>query len=250
MAKRVSQLLAVMSGLQGETRQRLDQLLHVATTPDLFTGQVKTYRQPEGGTAALPADASKKVRTSADEVLNRAAEQLSKLWDNQLSIDSANQNAQGDIRVGSAAAPLVANVPVNHLGYLERELGTFERLVQALPVLDVAKEWTTTDMPAGQRRTPAVEDPYNNKVVYNWHRQNGTPQFQEQVDVMTRDERVGTSTTIYFTGAVEPARKQAILDRVARLRAEVKMAREEANAASVPEREEGAALFGWLLTGE
>jgi hypothetical protein len=249
MAKRISQLLVIVTGLQAETKTRMDQLLAVVRKDDNFTGQEKTYRQlSEDGKAPLPANTSKKVRISADEVLDRAVSQLTRQFDTQLSVDAANQAARGDIAVGTKK--LVEGVPVGHLLYLERELGAFAALVEALPVLDMAKEWSRTNAPPGQQRTPAVEQNYNQKVLYNWHRGNGTPQFQEQVDVMTRDEPVGISVTIDYSGAVEPARKAAVLDRISRLRAEIKMAREEANAQAVQEREEGAALFSWLLTGE
>jgi hypothetical protein len=249
MAKRISQLLVIVGGIQAETKTRMDQLLAVVRKEDNFTGQEKNYRQlSDDGKAALPANSSKKVRISAGEVLNRAAVQLSRQFDTQLSVDAANQLAKGDIKIGKET--LVTSVPVGHLLYLERELGIFATLVEALPVLDMAKEWNENNVLAGQHRTPAVEQNYNNKVLYNWHRGNGTPTIQEQVDVMTRDEPVGIVTTIDYSGAIEPARKAAILDRVARLRAEIKMAREEANAQAVQEREEGAALFSWLLTGE
>jgi hypothetical protein len=249
MAKRISQLLVSVTGIQAETKTRMDQLLAVVRKEDNFTGLEKTYRQlSDDGKAALPANTSKKVRVSADEILDRAVSQLTRQFDTQLSVDAANQLAKGDIKIGNT--PLAEGIPVGHLLYLERELGAFAALVEALPVLDMAKEWNENNVPPGQHRTPAVEQNYNQKVLYNWHRGNGTPQFQEVVDVMTRDEPVGISVTIDYSGAVEPARKAAILDRVARLRAEIKMAREEANAQPVQEREEGAALFGWLLHGE
>lgn len=240
---RISQLIAVVGGVTTETDARMAELRTVAANPNLMNGLEKTYRPRREDGAQLPPK-QQLVRVTARDVLATAAAVLTRKWDIGRTLDEANTRARADVVVGGET--LLRGVPPGHLLYLERELSRLADLIAALPVTDQTKEWA--EETAGVHASVPVETESGDKVPYNWHRGNGTANFQEQVDVLTRDEVAGYWTTVTLSGALRPHRKQAILDRISALRMAVKMAREEANSAQVEDQEEGEVIFRYLLS--
>lgn len=253
MPVRIHQLVAVIGGLKAEIDQSFTNLAHIAGTPDLFTGMEKNYRliaevQPDGNSRPrVPTPAQvKKVRVTARQVLSEAQTLLTRQWDTARTLDEAQAQARADVVVDGVT--VMTAVTVRHLLYLEGELTRLNTLVAALPVLDGAQEWTTENAEPGQYKSARpLEGTKSDKVLYNWHRGNGTDKFQETVDVMTRDEPVEATTTVNYSGALPAERKAELLVRLSKLRVAVKMAREEANAAPVTDVHEGEAVFSWLL---
>lgn len=248
MAVRIHQLLAVVSGLKSDTDAALARLSQVAHNDDLLDGMEKTYRlaAETEDRAKRPTPAQhKKVRYTAVQALADAERLLARQWDTVLTLDAAQATAVADVKVGDVT--LMPAVPVRHLVYLEGELSRLQALVAGIPVLDGARDWTDQNVEPGQYKTDARETAKTEKVPYNWHRGNGTANFQEQVDVRTRDEVVEWVTTVDYSGRLPAERKAQLLDRIAELRTAVKLAREEANSATAAPRTEGADIFNWLL---
>lgn len=252
MAVRIHQLLAIIGGLNTETDGTLARLGQVAGTPDLFSGMEKTSRaasdsaDPRAPQRKVTPPQVKKVRYTAEQVLSDAHKLFTRKWDTALTLDTAQGAARADVIVGDDT--VLRDVPVRHLVYLEGELTKLQGIVASLPVLDGVQDWTDENTEPGQHRsrTPR-EGELKEKVYFNWHRENGTPTIQEQVDVLTRDETVEYNSTVNFSGALPPKRKAQLLDRLSELRTAVKMAREEANSAQVAQLTEGDDIFEWLL---
>jgi len=241
---RISQLIAIVGGVTAEADARLAELKALAANEALLTGRQETYRPLAENGLQLPSK-SQRVRLTEDSVLEAVQVILTRKWDTGRTLDAANAGASADVRVGDVL--LLADVPVGHLLYLERELGVLHGIVEGMPTLDQTKDWTSEGTEPGLHRAAPVETASTDKLPYNWGRGNGTANFQEIVDVLTRDEVVGFWTKTTFSGALHPRRKAVILARVSDLRNAVKMAREEANAAHVDDLHEGKAIFEWLL---
>jgi len=244
---RISQLIAVVSGIKAETEAQLVKLTQIVKNPDLLGGLEKTYSQArDEGNEILPAPQVKKVRITADQVLTEAQRTLTRQWDTALTLDTANSGARGLVKVGDT--PLLTDVPVGHLLYLEKELLSLQRLVDAIPVLDGAVTWTEANAEPGQHRSNPVVTPHTKKVPFNWVLSEATQYHAANVQMLTRDDVIGFATTITVSGAMYADRKAKILQRLSDLAVAVKMAREEANAAHVQDRQEGRAIFEWLLS--
>lgn len=243
---RISQLIAVVGGVSQEADGALTALHALAKRDELMAGHQKTYRPRSEDGVQFPAQ-SQRVRLTADEVLTQAQQLLTRKWDLGLTLDTANAAARADVHVPGQAAALLMRVPVGHLLYLEKELEKLHGLVASLPALDQEKDWSREGTEPGQHKSAAVEQVKTEKIPYNWGRKNGSANFQEQVDVLTRDEVIGTTTTVTFSGKIHPKRKAVLLERLSTLRNAVKMAREEANSAHAEDQKEGPAIFGWLL---
>jgi hypothetical protein len=248
MAVRIHQLLAVISGIKAETDAALTRLAQVGHSEALLTGLEKTYRlaqeTEDKSRKPLPPE-QKKVRYTAAQVLDDAEKIFTRQWDLALTLDTAQGAAKASLVIDGKV--LLADVPVRHLVYLEGEITRVMALVSGIPVQDGAQTWTTENAEPGQYRSVLPEQPKTKKVYFNWHRGNGTPTIQEQVDVMTRDEVDQYVTTVNYSGALPAERKALLLDRLSLLRTAVKMAREEANSAAVTQLHEGRKIFEWVL---
>jgi hypothetical protein len=254
MAVRIHQLLAVIGGAKAEADAALTRLTAVAHNENLMDGMEKTSRlasEDAGQDSSRPRRRAtppqvKKVAYTAAQVLDSAEKLLTPQWDLALTLDAAQGAAAADVTLPDGEVLLHA-VPVRHLVYLEGELGRLTALVAGIPVQDGTQEWTTENAPPGQWKSRPQEGDRKEKVPFNWHRGNGTDKFQEQVDVMTRDEVAEYTSTVNYTGRLPADRKAQLLDRLSALRTAVKMAREEANSAQAVQLKEGADVFAWLL---
>jgi hypothetical protein len=251
MAARIHQLLAIMTPLNTETDTVLARLGQIAATEDLFKGLETTSElvdqpsDPNARTRRATPKKVTKVRFTTKSVLEEAEKLFTRKWNAALTLDTAQGEATANLSVDGEL--ILEDVPVRHLVYLEGELTKLTAIVSALPVLDGAQDWTQENTEPGQWRTVRPrEGTRSDKVMFNWHKGNGTPTIKEDVEIMTRDEVVETTETVNFSGALPADRKALLLDRLSTLKIAVKMAREEANSAQVTQLEEGAALFGWL----
>lgn len=243
MAKTV-QLLAVVGSVKEETGQRMAQFQHAASQPGLFEGHSRTYRKRFEDGADLP-DENKKLRGSAEDILDMARTVLTRHWDLALTLDTANAAAKADVTVNGRV--LLPAVPVGHLLWLARELEALRKLVTALPVLSPAHDWSTEGMPAGQYKAEPVGSALRQKVPGKFVLYEATKEHPAQVQRLDTDEVTGTWTQVSFSGALPQARKDQLLARLTELEHAVKMAREEANTATAPDQHEAEAIFGFLL---
>jgi hypothetical protein len=251
---RIHQLLAIISGLNADAETSLARLTHILGTKELFIGMEKKSRladEPDkdnkGPRRKVTPDQVIRVRYTAVQAMDDAAKLYTGKWDTALTLDTAQGVAKADVVVDGETVPGLTGVPVRHLVYLEGELTKLKDLVEKLPELDAVQDWTEENAEPGQwrSRTPREND-LKEKVMFNWHKGNGTPTIQEQVEIMTRDEVVEYNTTVNYSGALPRQRKALLLERLSKLRTAVKMAREEANSATVTPLNEGADIFGWL----
>lgn len=243
MAKTVA-LLSVIGTVKTETEARIAQLQHVASQGGLFEGHDRVYQPRHDDGVALPPE-PKKVRATADSVLEMAEALLTRHWDLALTVDTANAAAKADVVVEGHV--LLEKVPVGHLLWLARELAALRKLVVALPVLDPAKDWSPGGMPEGQYKAEPVQTLKTEKVPGRFVMAEATQYHPAQVQRLDRDEVVGTWTVTAFSGALPQRRKETLLARLTQLEEAVKMAREEANTAHAADQHEGGKVFDWLL---
>ena len=172
---------------------------------------------------------------------------LTELFDVTATKEWANCEATADVVIDGTT--LLANVPVTYLLFLEKQLVDIRTFVSKMPILDPAETWTL-DPATGSWVTEPAETNRTQKVPFNHVKAEATEKHPAQVEVMYTDIVVGTWTKRSFSGAMAAARVQELTDRVDKLAAAVKFAREEANMLEAEKRTGvGGAVFDYILTG-
>ena len=242
MTKLLSQVLATEPGIRTKTDTEGADLKRVLGKDVLVTGQARVYTPDEGG-LQLPDD-SKLVQVKVPEVLGRLAFLMTDLFDTVLTKEASNAVAKADLVIDGK--PLLAAVPVTYLLFLTHQLDELAKFVDGIPTLDPAFRWEwnegTEQFETGEIETIQKAKTRGVQVLYP-----ATPEHPAQVESFIDDAPVGRWRTRKISGAIYASRKRELADRVDRLRAAVKSAREKANTIEATERTAGAAVFGYLF---
>jgi hypothetical protein len=242
MAK-LNQIIAVEKGVKSKSFAELTEAHHTVQKPSLLSGLSRVYQPKDEEGEQLPPE-STRVQIRAEEVLKEMAATVTRLLDVTATKDYANCAARADVLVDGRT--LLADVPVTYLLFLEKQLTDLNTFMKKLPVLDAAESWTF-DNSADCWRTEPVRTIRTKKVPRNHVKAEATEHHPAQVEVYYEDVAVGTWSTTKFSGALPAKRVHDLAERVEKLQAAVKFAREEANAAEVSDKKVGDALFGYLF---
>ncbi|TDD24079.1 hypothetical protein E1287_38460 [Actinomadura sp. KC06] len=242
MAK-LNQIIAIEKGVKSRAQRELADVLRVLQKPALLSGISRVYRPKDEEGETLPPE-STKVQVKSEDALRDVAAALTRLFDVVATKDWANREARADVVVDGRT--IVAQAPVTYLLFLEKQLTELLSLIDKLPVLDAAESWSY-DESRDVWRTDPVETSRTKKVPRAHVLYEATEKHPAQVETFTEDVVVGTWTKVAFSGALPARRVNELRDRVDRLQAAVKYAREEANAADVDDRQVGEAVFAYLL---
>ncbi|MFI0404881.1 hypothetical protein [Actinomadura sp. 3N508] len=242
MAK-LNQIIAIEKGVKSRAQRELADVLRVLQKPALLSGISRVYRPKDEEGETLPPE-STKVQVKSEDALRDVAAALTRLFDVVATKDWANREARADVVVDGRT--IVAQAPVTYLLFLEKQLTELLALIDKLPVLDAAESWSY-DESQDVWRTDPVETSRTKKVPRAHVLYEATEKHPAQVETFTEDVIVGTWTKVAFSGALPARRVNELRDRVDKLQAAVKYAREEANAAEVDDRQVGEAVFAYLL---
>jgi hypothetical protein len=244
MVAKLNQIIAVEKGVKSKSFQDLTEAHHAVQKPALLSGISRVYQPKDEEGEQLPPE-STKVQVKVEEILRDMAATITRLFDVTATKDWANCSARADVTVDGQ--PLLRDVPVTYLLFLEKQLTDLHTFVKKLPVLDAAEAWTF-DASADCYRTEAVRTIRTKKVPRNHVKAEATEHHPAQVEVYYEDIPVGYWSTTKFSGALAARRAHELADRVEKLQAAVKFAREEANSAEVTDERVGAAIFGYLFS--
>jgi hypothetical protein len=242
MAK-LNQIIAVEKGVKSKSFQELTEAHHVVQKPSLLSGLSRVYQPKDEEGEQLPPE-STRVQVKTEEILRQMSATLTRLFDVTATKDWANCGANADVVADGQT--LLSRVPVTYLLFLEKQLTDLHTFVKKLPVLDAAESWTF-DASADCWRTEPVRTIRTKKVPRNHVKAEATEHHPAQVEVYYEDVPVGSWTTTKFSGALPAKRIRELLERVEKLQAAVKFAREEANSYEVTDQQVGAAVFGYLF---
>ncbi|GAB3654637.1 hypothetical protein GCM10027589_13420 [Actinocorallia lasiicapitis] len=242
MAK-LNQIIAVEKGVKSRTQRAITDAYHRLQKAALLTGISRTYRPKDEEGEQLPSE-STRVQVKAEDELRAVGDALTKLLDVTATKDWANGDAKADVVVDGVT--ILADVPVPYLLFLEKQLVDLHTFVAKLPVLDAAEAWRH-DPASDVWRTEETQTHRTKKVMRSHVLYEATEKHPAQVESYQEDVIVGFWSTVRFSGAMQAQRVNELLDRVERLQAAVKFAREEANGAEVVDQRVGDAVFGYLL---
>jgi len=240
---KLNQIIAVEKGVKSGATRRITDLHRDVQKDALLSGISRTYQPRDEEGDKLPPE-STRVQIKAEDVLTEAAQVMTHLFDVTLTKDHANTVARSDVVVDGH--PLLRDVPVTYLLFLEKQLTDLHTFVAKLPVLDPSEDWSFDEARECYVTAPA-KTVRSRKVPRNHVMAEATPQHPAQVQMYMEDVPAGDWTTVKFSGALPAARVRTLLSRVTVLQQAVKYAREEANTTEITDREAGEKIFGYLL---
>jgi len=245
------QLIAVQRGVDEETAKTLGavkHLLSVGGEQDPLTGISRTYQPKEEGGEELPAQA-RRVQITAAELVDRVSESLTKMFDVKFQREQGNTEARADVTVDGQT--LISGTPVGYLMFLEAQLGEIIKLIDQIPTLNPADNWSDTAAglregvwasdarkTAVPRRVPQVQ------VLYD-----ATKEHPAQVRPYETEVTVGWWTTVKYSGQMDPKVQQDMRARAVRVQEAVRKAREQANRLEVTPASASRPLLAYIFGG-
>jgi len=240
---RLNQIIAVEKGVKSRSFTDLTEAHQALQKTTPLAGISRTYRPKDEEGERLPAEATK-VQVKADEIIRRTVATLTRLFDVVATKDWTNCSARADVVVDGR--PLLTDVPVTYLLFLEKQLVDLNTFVRKLPVLDPAESWVF-DASADTWATEPVETVRTKKIPRNHVKAEATEKHPAQVEVYYEDVPVGYWRTVKFSGAMTGSRINELLERVEKLQQAVKYAREEANNVEAVDAKTGDKVLGYLF---
>jgi hypothetical protein len=241
---KLAQVLAIEKGEKSKANRAITDLHRKSEIEKLYTGFVRSYTPADENGEALP-DEKQLVQNKASEILQEAAGILSGIWDISATKDWTNASlAKADVVVDGVV--LAAGAPVSWLLYMEKELNDVETFLRKIPTLDPSEEWKWSD----SQNCYTTDQTWQNrtkKIPRNHVKAEATDKHPAQVEVYQEDMVIGKFKKISYSGAMPAATKDALLERVRKLRSAVLFAREEANNVIADKKQVGKAMFAFLL---
>ncbi len=248
MPRTQSGLLAIEPSIRQTAKRAETDAYHQLQKPALLSGYSKTYtpKDADADIWDLRPDEGVKVQIDAETVMQDMAAELAKWFSTMALKEATNAVARADIVIDGTT--LLAQVPTTYLMFLERQLVDLLTFVSKLPVLDAAENWSHTEGATAWASTPVVTLS-TKKIPRNHVLAEATDKHPAQVQVYQEDAVVGRWTSIKFSGAVPAKRVAELTERVKKLQAAVKDARDVANrTALVTDLEEaGTKVFNYIM---
>jgi hypothetical protein len=244
---KLHEVVAVRKGVKSRTYSAVTELHKKNQKPDLFNGMDREFKALDDDGEVFPPE-SKKVQMNAESVLKQLRKLRSEALDIEATQEYGNLEAKADVIVDGQV--VLANVPATLLIHLEKELNDTHKFISEIPTLDEAKVWN--DDPnssmfrsetAKTHKTKKVQRPI---VLYDAVVKDGEA-LPAQTQLITEDVTIGHWHTTYLSGALPVPRKEALLERIEKLRDAVKRARSRSNDTEVEKREIGGAIFNFIL---
>jgi hypothetical protein len=242
---KLHQILAVEKGIKTRVMRKFSDVYKAVQKPDLFSGLAKQYKPKDEDGDRFPPE-RKKVQVVASDLLKDMSKHLSELFDVTAQKDFANCHATADVMVDGQDIPLLREVPVTFLLFLEKQLTDLHTLVSKIPVLDASEDWTH-DSHANIFKTAAILTTKTKKLQRPIVLHPPTKEHPAQTQLITEDSIIGHWETIRQSGALPAPQKAELQERIETLTKAVKFAREEANAAEASRKEVGRQIFEYLF---
>jgi hypothetical protein len=240
---KLNQIIAVEKGVKSKSYADISAAHHKVQKQALLAGIARSYQPKDDEGEQLPPE-STRVQIKAEDVLGEVGQTLTRLFDVTATKDWANGTATADVTVDGDV--LLKSVPVTFLLFLEKQLNDIHTFVVKLPTLDAAESWRFDDA-AGCWATDTVQTVRSKKIPRNHVKAEATAQHPAQVEVYFEDVAVGYWKTVKFSGALPATRVRELAERVEKLQAAVKFAREQANGIDVTDVKVGDKVFGYLF---
>jgi hypothetical protein len=240
---KLCQLVALSKGKKATAEKVITKVYHLFQKDTLFNGLERTYEPKDDDGEKLPPE-SVRVQWNVNDVLIEVRTSVANLFDIVASQDAGNTRAQANVVVDGKV--VLSQVPAVTLIFLEKQLKDLATFVGKIPTLDPSQAWEYNDSsdlyetPVIQKhRSPKVERPI---VLYD-----ATDKHPAQTQLITKTELAGYWNEKKLSGAWPAKRRNEVLQKIAKLKDAVVLAREEANGYETDTTEIGEEIFNFLL---
>lgn len=240
---RLNQIVAIEKGAKSSTESDITKTYHLIQKPEIFSGLIRTYEPKDDAGEQLPPE-TQNVIVTVKELVESFTASLTRLLDISYTKVDANTGARADVIVEGVT--LLEDVPVEYLLFLEKRLIDVNTFIGKVPTLDPAQDWRY-DETKGLYATEPVTTYRTKKILRNHVKAEATDKHPAQVEVYTEDETVGYWKKITFSGAVPEPKVKEWKERLSKVQAAIKFAREEANSIEVQSKTAGDVLFGYVF---
>jgi hypothetical protein len=242
-APKLNQINALVTGHKS-AKEEITKLYHIAQKPALFEGRVRTYKpDDEEHGERLPAE-FQKVQVTAESLILSATATWADWLNMTATQDAGNQRAKADVVVDGTT--VFAGVPIAQLLFLDHRVNDLETFIQKLPVPDASEDWHWDANQSCLVTTPSLSI-RTTKQPDRFVKYEATKEHPAQVEFFHRDVRVGSWSTIRYSGCIPSDKKSELLLRVRKLKDAIKVAKEQANSIEVEKVEVAAPLFNYLF---
>lgn len=242
---KLNQIIAVEKGIRKRAEDVISELYRTIQKPALFAGLTREYKPKDDDGDRYPSE-STLVQVKTDDVLNEFRAQFAKVADVVFTKESGNQTAKADVIVDGV--PLLSDVPVTYLLFMEKWLNDIRVFITKVPELEADDKWSH-DPTLGIYRNETQDTKKTKKVPRVLVKYEATDKHPAQTETWFEDVLEGYWSTTKLSGKMSPADKKVILDRVDRVINAVKAAREAANNAEVNNLKIAEGIFNYLLEG-
>lgn len=240
---KLNQILAIEKQTKTNSHTQVTEQYHLLKKEPLLSGISRSYKPLDEEGERFP-DESTPVQVRVPQLLKRVGEVLSPLFDVTFARDAANCVAKADVVVDGDV--LLAGVPATYLLWLEKQLADIHTVIVNIPTLPQNESWVY-DENQDCYKTPTVETAKTKKLPRAFVKAEATKEHPAQVEVVHEDKVTGYWSTTKLSGALPRQRAQELRDRVEKLQAAVKFAREAANTVEVPNVKASDKIFGYLF---
>lgn len=249
MARYLNAVLGEEQNIRQRVKMQLDELYKLLAKPELLTGRVEVYTPKDEENGEQLPDKVERVQITATEVWESISGQLVMLFDITARRDFTNSDgadAVADITLDDRV--LVEKAPSPYLIWLDRQLDNLKNIADRMPTLPPTSEWSLSDPIRGIYQS---EETKVVRQVPGWKSlitAEATDRHPAQTHVYQDTTQVGVWQRRLYSGAMHPAEKARLLDRIVRLQNAVNTARQAANRVEAQDPRPGQALVGYLFT--
>lgn len=259
MASKLYEILAV----EGDAQGRADKLQTETTQTfknkeNLFKGkrrQLSLFGKTEEKATEMNALEAKdstqiKVESTVPDSLNYLGCILGDYWDVMFQKEASNQAAKADI-VMEDGTVLLKDVPVTFLLCMENRLKNYKPVLDAIPTLAPGVDWKLDTNYALDHVyvSPNVNDVKTKEDTDYRIVAPATDKHPAQVVAAKTQFNIGHYIDTSWSGLISPAEKARLLERLDKLMAAIKQARQRANAVDAVTTKVSDQLVGALIGG-
>jgi hypothetical protein len=245
---KLHELLAVEPSLEGASNKIIQETTKSFKDGYLFQGFLKRLEMfaEEDKVNDEVTDRLERT-TTVKQKLDYMKKYVADYYDSLFQKDLANQEAKSDIMVDGAT--IAKNVPASFLLSMEKRLKQLRGVFEMIPTLQQGVKW--------EKATEEGEDVYKTvepKVTFKTRKTKrsmivapATKEHKAQVQVWDDTENCGKYIETHTSGALTPAEKSEILERLDKLYKAIKQARERANCVEVSSNKIADDLMNYII---
>ena len=226
---KLHELLAVDANLKGQAQKcRTELQSTLEKKRHLFAQKLVTFTPLAEGAPAETREQSD-IQTTVKKEVEWLSNIIKKSVDASYAIDIANTTAKADVILEDGTT-LLKDVPATALLQLEKRVKEISEFIHTIPTLDPAKGFEPdTSREAGIYKAREVLKSSTQKVQEPLTLSPATKEHPAQVQLVTKDVKVGTIQELEWSSLITPALKADLLERSEALFRAITQARSRAN---------------------